>query len=311
VKGPVQVLIAKSGQTVAAKIGFKVFPKDSLITGADGRAKVVMVDSNEINVSPNSKVIIESYVAQAAGSTPNVSLNVLYGKIRNKVNQKYDGESSRFQVKTPTAVAGVRGTDFFTAYNPSTQSTQVVTFQGAVQFGQLGAGGKIMNAVTVNPGQTTSLVAGGSPTPPKTVPPQELKQLQASSEAEAHSGPQKETRDPAGEGKDSKESGDKDKKDGKSEGAKNGANGETGGAAKGDVSRAPASEGASAPKFFDAAQDGGGCATCAPPLLSGPAFTPPPPPPPILAPPCDFCRTVIQDGTRSLLIRVKQGTGQG
>ena len=56
VKGEVQIKSSKTGQTTRAKLGQQVFPKDVIITGKDARAKIVMVDNNEINVSPESQI---------------------------------------------------------------------------------------------------------------------------------------------------------------------------------------------------------------------------------------------------------------
>ena len=61
VKGKVKVLSGKTGKAKKARIGQKVYPSDTIITGKNARVKVVMIDKNEINVSPNSKIVIEKY----------------------------------------------------------------------------------------------------------------------------------------------------------------------------------------------------------------------------------------------------------
>src|ERR1700749_1383634 len=80
VKGDVQIKSAKTGQTVKARIGEQVFPKDVIITGKDARAKIVMVDNNEINVSPESQIEIQHYEFDPSKDKKNVLLNVIYGK---------------------------------------------------------------------------------------------------------------------------------------------------------------------------------------------------------------------------------------
>src|SRR5688572_7607774 len=89
VKGDVKV--EKAGKQTPAKVGMKVMPSDVIIAGKDSRAKVVMKDKNVLNISPDSKIVIEKYVANEAKNEKNVVLNVLYGKVRSTVNQKYDG----------------------------------------------------------------------------------------------------------------------------------------------------------------------------------------------------------------------------
>lgn len=180
VKGKVHVKSGKTGKKKRARIGQKVFPRDSIITAKDSRAKVVMSDSNVINVSPETEIQIEKYEFNAKNkkAPKNVLLKVLYGKVRNKVNQKYNGKDSKFQVKTPSAVAGVRGTDFMLAVSQAVGSdipkTTATTFEGSVSFGQVGANGVISNPVTVGAGQSSSLQLGQMPSPVINVPKTQL-----------------------------------------------------------------------------------------------------------------------------------------
>ncbi len=183
VKGDIQVTSSKTKATGKVKVGDKVYPEDTIMAGVDSRAKVVMSDKNILNISPNSKVVIERYEnSKGENSTKNVSLSVLYGKLRTTVNQKYDGEKSKFHVKTPTAVAGVRGTDFLTSHSQATNTSKFVTFEGQVAVGSnLAANGQIANAVLVNPGEFTIASNTSAPVPPAPLPPTEVKQLKTES----------------------------------------------------------------------------------------------------------------------------------
>lgn len=209
VKGEVQIKSAKTGQTGRARLGEQVFPKDVVITGKDSRAKIVMVDNNEINVSPESQIEIQKYEFDPAQGKKEVLLNVIYGKVRSKVEQKYDGKTSHFQVKTPSAVAGVRGTDFLTSFNRRDNSSSVITFHGAVEFGVPGANGRINNSVSVTPGKMATSVAGAAPSAPKDMPKSELAKVDNDSKADT--GGAKSERTPAGDGRDKDK--DKEKKD--------------------------------------------------------------------------------------------------
>lgn len=198
VKGDVQIKSAQTGQISKAKLGQEVYPKDSIITGKDARAKIVMIDNNEINVSPDSHIEIQNYEFNPAQNKKDVLLNVLYGKVRSKVEQKYDGKTSKFEVKTPSAVAGVRGTDFAASYDSGTKSTQIVTFRGAVQFGLPGPNGSIANSVSVTPGKMASSVAGAAPAAPTVVPKAQLAKMDEDSKAEGGS---KDSREPSSDKK--------------------------------------------------------------------------------------------------------------
>lgn len=185
VKGVVKVKNGKTGEVVNAKIGGKVFPKDTIITEKDARAKIVMVDKNVINVSPESQVVFQTYEFAPAENKKNVLLDVIYGKVRSKVEQKYDGAQNKFQVKTPAAVAGVRGTDFMAGFSEKTKKTDIVTFEGKVEFGLPGANGKIENPVMVGAGEMAQANFGVPPTPPIPVPEDKLAEFDSESKADA------------------------------------------------------------------------------------------------------------------------------
>jgi len=211
VKGDIKVT-SKDGKTEAAKVGKKVVAGDTITSGPDSRAKIVMADKNVINVSPDSKIVIEKYENDGKDKK-NVELNVVYGKLRASVEQKYDGEKSKFNVKTPSAVAGVRGTDFITGYNPSTKSAQIITFQGSVAVGTPGPGGSIQNPVFVKAGQMTEAGAGKPPEAPKSVPKEELNKMNNETKAETAGNDKKDTRQVASESKEEKKDEKKEAKD--------------------------------------------------------------------------------------------------
>lgn len=177
VKGDVKITSGKDGKTDAAKVGKKVFAGDSISAGADSRAKIVMSDKNILNISPDSKIKIETYSNDPKSDSRNVELKIEYGKVRATVEQKYDGEKNKFNIKTPTAVAGVRGTDFLTGFNRSTRQSSIVTFTGTVAVGTPGPRGEIQNPVFVRPGQQTSVGASGAPEAPKPMPKEELQKM--------------------------------------------------------------------------------------------------------------------------------------
>lgn len=216
VKGSVQIQSAKEKKLIAAKIGAKVFAQDVIITGPDSRAKIVMSDKNEINVSPDTRLELEKYVYNPQKNEKNVLLNVVYGKVRSQVNQKYDADKNTFRVKTPSAVAGVRGTDFLASFDPGPKVSKVVTFSGVVEVGKPGAGGAILNPVRVSPGQFTTATPGSAPSAPSPVPKAELNQLNQQTKAETAKG--SETSSAGGgahaDGEQKKEQGKEQNKDG-------------------------------------------------------------------------------------------------
>jgi len=228
VKGDVQIKAAKDGQTARARLGGKVYPKDIIITAKDARAKIVMVDNNEINVSPESQIEIQNYEYDPAAGKKDVLLNVIYGKVRAKVEQKYDGtKSSKFQVKTPSAVAGVRGTDFLTGFDKKSGNSQVVTFHGKVEFGLPGPNGTIANPVMVTPGTFATASNGAPPKSPTAMPKDELAKMDGDTKADpGKPGDSGDQREPAGDKKDDKDEDKENNKDGDKKDKSNNRDGE-------------------------------------------------------------------------------------
>lgn len=201
VKGDVQIV--QKDKTVKAKVGSKVIQGDTITTGKDARAKLVMVDKNVINISPDSKFLLEKYEYNPDQNKKGALLNVIYGKVRTTVNQKYDGTQNKFQVKTKSSVAGVRGTDFLVQYNQTTNTSKVVTFEGIVEVGAgLDTMGRITNPVSVTPGQYTVASIGTPPGAPVTMHQAEMNSLNSQTVADAPAQNEQPVSTPSGDKKE-------------------------------------------------------------------------------------------------------------
>ena len=149
-------VIRSNGAREVARMNVEVYEGDSIQTEGDGKVRVQLKDKNVLNVAANSNVIIEQQLNDMASGKHKTMLNLMYGKLRAQVNKdnKYDGKDNTFNVKTKAAVAGVRGTDFITSFNPGekTWTSDVYTFEGRVEFG----GDSQEQRVAVSGGQTAS-----------------------------------------------------------------------------------------------------------------------------------------------------------
>lgn len=188
VKGDVK--IESNGKKTAAKVREKVFQDSTVETGADGRAKIVMSDRSVVHVSPDSKIKIAKYSDKEGAK--NVELSLSKGKVRNEVKGSYD-RNNKYEVKTPTAVAGVRGTDFIVDHNIKTSITEVKTIEGTVSFQAL-KNNAAMGAVTlVEKNQKTSAAPNRAVDAPKMMAPEEVKAVDSETRvgdgAPAGSGP--------------------------------------------------------------------------------------------------------------------------
>lgn len=161
-----------------AKVGAKVFEGASIKSTKNSRAKIVMADRNVFNLAPESRITIQKY--DTTPGKKNVSLNLYEGKVRVNVEQKYDGAKEKFLLKTPTVVAGVRGTQFLGSYHSTTKTSQITTFQGMVAMTSFSSARQPLGTVRVSKGQTSSADFNQAPQTPAFVPKQELKDLDKS-----------------------------------------------------------------------------------------------------------------------------------
>lgn len=88
-----------------AVVGEPVFEKDKIKTGKDGKVVVTMLDETKLTVSPGSYMKIPKKVG---GGQAKTELALFGGKVGFEV--KPLGDQQTFTVRTPSAVAGVRGT---------------------------------------------------------------------------------------------------------------------------------------------------------------------------------------------------------
>lgn len=124
--------------------GMKVFAGDRIVTKEDGRVRIRFPELSEIFVSPLSMVVVaEALIEKRAGPAKRtILLDLVKGRVRSRVQGRYDDGESKFAVKTKAAVAGVRGTDFTVTFEPGEEQwkTIVQTISGEVSFDAPGAG---------------------------------------------------------------------------------------------------------------------------------------------------------------------------
>ncbi len=102
------------GQTTVAytlKKGSPLFAGDTLVTGERSRVNAKMNDKSVIGLAPVSKLVLDKSVYDPKKDERSTFLSLMWGRARFIV-AKITGKKPNYQVMTPTAVCGVRGTDF-------------------------------------------------------------------------------------------------------------------------------------------------------------------------------------------------------
>ena len=121
-----QVKLKKAKQTYwsDAELNMKVYFGDTVRTEEDGKSAIKLVDDSIIRVRSNSQVVLNTIISPVEKKN---SVLLFFGRIWNKVSKKALRKRV-FEVQTPTAVCGVRGTDFETAsYDDGTMLVRVNT----------------------------------------------------------------------------------------------------------------------------------------------------------------------------------------
>jgi hypothetical protein len=124
-------LTPAAGSPQIAQVGMRWAPGGQIQTGADGYVTVKLADGSLLRIQSSTTVALQqSRHYEAPGFFSNL-LQVIQGRIEAAVAHLTGGEP-RFQVRTPQATVGVRGTDFRVAADPSAQTSQSEVLTGRV-----------------------------------------------------------------------------------------------------------------------------------------------------------------------------------
>ncbi len=169
VKGKATVTRLQDRTTQDLAFNDDIFPMDTLQTG-NGNIKILFKDETILSLSENSKVLITEYVYNPENGVRKSLFDILKGKVRTIV-EKVSTKEDQVQLQTPTAVAGIRGTDVGTSLIGSV--TQFLCFEGLIQtyFRDNPA-----QTVMVGTGQYT-VIQNAPPTNPAPIPQDLQKQF--------------------------------------------------------------------------------------------------------------------------------------
>ena len=134
---------------------------DRVQTAAASHAMVTFFDGSTLEIEPATTVQIEDAVSAASGAI-SIRISQTIGRTWASV-QKLTRADSKFEIRTPTAIASVRGTGFITEVLAD-GSTTVQTTDGNVQVTAQG------QSVIVGAGQTTSAAPNTPPATPTATP---------------------------------------------------------------------------------------------------------------------------------------------
>jgi hypothetical protein len=133
------VHITKSGGTKQFRVfkGMTLNQGDYLVTGSGAKVVLLVADrEEEVTIGEHASLYISELSESADGKKSKFKLWA--GSVWNKVSALL-GAEDEFEVETPTAVMGVRGTQFYVVVDPLTNAVTVTTASGLVAAGPAGA----------------------------------------------------------------------------------------------------------------------------------------------------------------------------
>ncbi len=139
--------------------------QDEVVTDSLGRAEITFDNGSRIKLSPKSNIVITKQSWNEKEDSDETELRLLVGRILSKV-AKLRSSKSLFSVSTPTAVAGIRGTEFVAEHKPDKTSLLSVWESEVSWVGQISDSPEFM----VGSGKGSICRDGQQPMPPVDLP---------------------------------------------------------------------------------------------------------------------------------------------
>jgi hypothetical protein len=169
VTGSVQAMVAPDISWRDAQAGTALHAGDSITTGADSFVEMTLQDDEEkvMRLGANSTATILVQDSE--------KLELLGGEVFSSIKNLTSGSS--FEIRTPTAVCGVRGTDFSARVEGEETIVEAYDDNCYVKHMEQ-AGSFAKEATTVKPGERTAVRKFQRPGPPQKMQAHDMKRWQ-------------------------------------------------------------------------------------------------------------------------------------
>lgn len=145
-----------TGGSRALSAGSSIFAREVVRTGDESTAQLLFLDETSLSIGPQSEVTLDRFVFDPNRGAGNVVISTTRGALRFVSGSQ---QSNSYQIRTPVATIGVRGTifDLYTTRNNQGQLvTVVILVEGATT---INLGGKVYDLT--KPGQALVITQGG------------------------------------------------------------------------------------------------------------------------------------------------------
>ena len=103
--------IARDKEVIITNEGIGINMNDT-ITTSKAKLQLTFEDNTEVNITQQSKLIIDDFVYDPSAGTGKLAMNIAMGTVRYASGGIAKNSRAGVKIRTPTATIGVRGTDF-------------------------------------------------------------------------------------------------------------------------------------------------------------------------------------------------------
>lgn len=125
VQGQVYLLHKARDAAYEARKDQPLFTGDTLVTGSAAMFQARLEDRTSFALSEHTRLVLNKIVVDAIGNSRDSELELSFGKARFRALPA--DPKSRYEVKTPSAVAGVRASDFAMMVFPVVEGADLAT----------------------------------------------------------------------------------------------------------------------------------------------------------------------------------------
>ncbi len=142
------VYVEREGERVTLEVGDAIYESDLIVTGADTTAEVQYLDGTTSRLAPNTQMRLVDFEFDANMNGENSFLvDIAAGAMRTVTGEIVKLNPDAFEIATPRATVGIRGTDIATQINSDGSETHLVI--------SIGKGHRV--EITTHDGQLFSL----------------------------------------------------------------------------------------------------------------------------------------------------------
>jgi len=174
VQGNVVIMHKNKLRGYRAKKDLPLFKRDIIVTQEKGRIRFEMNDGSILTMGSSTKLVIDRSVYDVKKKSRFSFFRLALGKARFLAKKLVDLRYSKFKVRTPTAVVGVRGSDFI--IKTTAKLTEVTALEKTV-LEVVSLAFPEVKPMVVTQFEQTAVEEGALPIEPKIVTPEKIEEM--------------------------------------------------------------------------------------------------------------------------------------